>query len=407
MGSLEWTTWALLVAILVSACGKTGADSPSHGDPTGTAGSDGEQASGGATAGQSIGGAGDSTSTAGTPGASGAPPSAGDGGQSAAGAGNGAAGMAGSAGAPMKTCADDADCAESQFATETCNDGVCGEGTRELTTFPNCGDLLLQPAAPSLYVLDAGAGTLFRVAFGATDAPTPVATGLTNVKAFALSDDAAYVATKAGVQRLVLANGAVSTVTESSGPVEGIATAGGKLYYTVGSHLLTIDASAQAGQGSVLATGMNSGLPNSVVVSGDFVLFNADGSFNIEGVELGPKRHFKLSASQTGMLLGHRSILTDGQYVYWEHDGFLNRNQFAGNDTGQRGLGFCSGVASAIAFTPQATYCGDEQGRIAENRFGASTPRSIARNLGKVTSLVVEDHKLYLAHACKLSSLQL
>lgn len=294
-------------------------------------------------------------------------------------------------------------CAE----TETCNDGVCGEGTRQLMTFPNCGELLLQPASPSLYVLDAGTGSLFRVAFGATGAPAPVATGLAGVKAFALSADAAYVATNAGVQRVALANGAIGTVTQSSSPVSGVAVAGDKLYYTVGNDLLTIDASAQAGQSSVLATGMNGGLPNAVAISGDFVLFNADGSFNVEGVELTPNRHFIVSASQTGMFLGHRSLLTDGQYVYWEHDGFLNRSQFAGNDAGRRGLDFCPGVASALAFTPQAAYCGDQQGRIAENRYGSTTARTIARNLGKVTSLIVEDHQLYIAHACKLSSLQL
>ena len=62
-----------------------------------------------------------------------------------------------------------------------------------------------------------------------------------------------------------------------------------------------------------------------------------------------------------------------------------------------------TGNASAIAFAPQGTYCGDKQGRIAENRFGANTARAFSRNLGKVTSLVVEDHELYIAHACNLS----
>ena len=394
-------------------------------------------------AGQSAGAVGNATSSGGTMSASGTPAVAGVGGQGTAGtAGANEAGTAGSSGAPPKACTRDANCAESQSCeggfcrcsssspdwcesdqtctsfeydaehcggcqacaeTETCNDGVCGASTQLLTSFPDCGDLLLQPAAPSLYVLDTGKGALFRVAFGATDTPTPVAAGLKDVNAFALSADAAYVATKSGLQRVTLANGAVSSVTQTNGPVRGVAEAGGKLYYSVGYDLLSIDASAEAGEGSVLATGMNGGQPNAVVVSGDYVLFNADGSFNIEGIELGPKRHFRLSGSQNGMFLGHRSLLTDGQYVYWEHDGFMNRSLFAGSDTGQRGAGFCGGNASAIAFAPQGTYCGDKQGRIAENRFGANTARAFSRNLGKVTSLVVEDHELYIAHACNLS----
>lgn len=445
---LAWTARALLAAALVSGCGKTGAGKQAHDRPTSTAGLAGQASGGAATAGQAMGGAGNGANMAGSTSASGTPASAGNGGQSTAGAaGTGSAGSAGAAGAPpMKACTRDANCAELQVCeggfcrcpsysrdfcdsdqtctsfeydanhcggchacaeTETCNDGVCGESTQPLTTFPDCGDLLLQPATPSLYVLDTAKGTLFRVAFDATDAPTPVATGLTNVNAFALSADAAYVATKSGVQRVTLASGAISTVTQTTGPVKGVAVAGGRLFYSVGYDLLSIDASAQAAEGSVLATGMNGGSPNAVVISGDFVLFNADGSFNIEGVELGPGRHFKLSSSQNGMFLGHRSLLTDGQYVYWEHDGFMNRSLFASNDTGPRGVGFCGGNASAIAFTPQATYCGDKQGQIAENRFGASTARGIARNLGKVTSLVVEDHELYIAHGCQLSSLQL
>ena len=290
--------------------------------------------------------------------------------------------------------------------TEACNEGVCSPALSELASFPGCQQLLLQPALPWVYVLDDGSGKLWRLALGAADAPTLIASGLGTLNAFTVAGDTAYVANDSGIARVALSGGAVSTVAQASGPVHGVAEAGGKLFFSSGSEVRSIDANAEGGNGALVATAMNGGLPNGVVVSGDYVLFNADASFNLEAVQLGPKNHFKLSGPLLGMQLGHRSLQTDGKYVYSSHDGFLERNAFGGADTRLQNIGDCLSQTTAFAITPQAIYCATT-GIIAKRLFGDDQSRLLARNLGPVTSMVVDATNLYVAYACKLAKLPL
>lgn len=305
--------------------------------------------------------------------------------------------MADAGGAPgVEPCLSEQDCPDAQ----SCERGVCGPGLLELATFPDCSKLLLESAAPSGYVLDAATGTLWSFPLGAVGEPLVIATGLSNANAFTLAGDVAYVATDSGIRRVEVPGGAVSAVSQGEGPVHGVAEADGKLYYSSGSELRTIDASAQSGTGQVLATAMNGGLPSAVVVTGGYAVFNADASFNIESVQLDSQMHVKLAASRTGMLFGHRSLLSDGQYVHWQNDGFLHRTPVS-DAQGEQHTGFCVYTASAIAFTPQAVYCASAS-IIEKSVMGMDQAELIASDVPNVTSMIVDPTYLYFANGCQL-----
>jgi hypothetical protein len=257
-----------------------------------------------------------------------------------------------------------------------------------------------------LYVLNGMAGTLGAVALPAGGAPASVATGLTGASAFALDAMNAYVVTGMSVTRVKLSDGTKSVVIQETGPIYDVALdTKGNLFYTQAKEVRMVLASATLGTGTKVAEGIDDGEPQGVAISGDTVLYASASAFNVESDPVAGEMHVKIGASQGSLFFGHRSVQADGTNVYWANGG-VQAAAFAGADHTGKSVGTPvegNVTAYAINATSKTAYFASETGNFEKSAFTAETPTWVARGLGKVSSIVLDDASVYLATAdCKI-----
>lgn len=296
------------------------------------------------------------------------------------------------------------DCDTKCPATSACSESMCTTEPVSLGEVAGCGQLKLQQAGGKLYMLSTMTGALDSMPIPAGAAPTSVATGLTMGSAFAVDAMNAYVVTGMTLQRVKLSDGTKATVVTETTPIFDVAVAGGKLYYAVGKDVKSVDATATAGTGTSVALGIDEGEPQGVAVSGDFVLYGSAQAFNVEADPIAPgEGHLKLGASQGGLIFGHRSIQADAMYVYWAVNGTVQRAPFIGADHAQKTAGTGLGNITAYALNATTVYFASDTGDLEKAAFGAEKATWMARALGKVSSIVLDETSLYAStDACKV-----
>lgn len=292
-------------------------------------------------------------------------------------------------------------------ATQACSESKCAP---ELSTFSESmgcgGKLQLQTATGKLYVLNGMAGTLSSVALPAGGAATVAATGLTGASAFALDAESAYVVTGTSVTRVKLADGSKEVVVQETKPIYDVALdTKGNLFYTQDKDVRMVSAAAKAGTGTKVAEGIDEGEPQGVAISGEYVLYASASAFNVESDPIAGDMHVKIGASQGSLFFGHRSVQADATNVYWANGG-VQAAPFAGADHTGKGVGTPvegNVTAFAINSTSKTSYFASETGNFEKSAFDAESPTWVARGLGKVSSVALDDASFYIAtDACKI-----
>jgi len=297
-------------------------------------------------------------------------------------------------------------CDKACGATNACAAGACTPDLVAFGEFASCGTLeLVSVPGKALYVLSTMTGKLQTVPLPAGGAPVDVAT-VPDGTAFALDDKAAYVAAGMKVVRVDLATKMTTTLVSETSKVFDVAVADGKIYYAVGTDVKQADATT-AGMGTSVAKSIDDGLAQGVAVAGGMVLYASNQAFNLEADPIMGDMHAKIGASQSGLLFGHRSVQTDGTYVYWAN-GALQRAKFAGDDhaatTAAQPIDGKAIIAYAIDGTAKMAYIATEDGSFEKSSFDAAQDEAtwVSRKLDKVSSIALDDTSVYLASGCKI-----
>lgn len=292
-------------------------------------------------------------------------------------------------------------------ATNACAAGACTPDLAAFGDFAGCGTLeLASVPGKALYVLSTMTGKLQMVPLPAGGAPVDIAT-VADGTAFALDDKAIYVAAGMKVVRVDLATKMPTTLVTETSKVFDVAVADGKVYYAVGTDVNQADAALPSSMGTSVAKSIDDGLAQGVAVSGGMVLYASNQAFNLEADPIMGDMHAKIGASQSGLLFGHRSVQTDGTYVYWAN-GALQRAKFAGDDhaatTAAQPIDGKAIIAYAIDGTAKMAYIATEDGNFEKSSFDAAQDEAtwVSRKLDKVSSIALDDTSVYLASGCKI-----
>ncbi|HEY6081419.1 MAG TPA: hypothetical protein VIW29_21540 [Polyangiaceae bacterium] len=309
-------------------------------------------------------------------------------------------------------------------ATNACVTSACTPDLTTVAEVAGCGKLYLLYANTTLYALNTMAGELLSVP--ATGAPVKIAGGLTGATAFAVDATNAYVVTGMTVSKVALTAGSTPMVlVTDTMPIYDVAVVGTTLYYAVdkattdvapaNEHFLGFVKSAPtatvtaAPGGTIVGGGMDLGQPKGVAVSGMNVLYASDSAQNVEvqkglPVAADPKTdplHYKLGASQGSLIFGHRSVQTDGTYVYWANDS-IQRSKFGEATPVQGQVTASLGLTVAYALSPTTAYFGSDMGDLGKGAFMSDMATPLARKLETITSVVVDAASVYVASGCKI-----
>ncbi len=289
-------------------------------------------------------------------------------------------------------------------AVQACSAGACTADPVEVyTTAAGCGSLKLLIVGTTIYIMNVGAGTISSVPAAGGAATADIVTGLTAPVAFAVDANNFYVASGMTIDRFPLAGGAAEpVVTEATEIWDVTVDTGGMLYYPVGTDIKSIDATEDAGTGTVVATAVDAGTPQSVAVDGDLVFWGASTAFNVEVDSITTDAPVKLGASQGSLIFGHQSLQTDGTNVYWANGGQMARRAYDGV-TGQETVGGTreNGSITAFAVTAMDGYWAAD-GNIEKGQVGGDAVW-LARGQGVVGGMVVDASSVFWStDACKI-----
>lgn len=305
-------------------------------------------------------------------------------------------------------------------ATQACVSSACTPELTPVAEIASCGKLYLVYANTTLYALNSMAGELLSVP--ATGTPVSIATGLTGASAFAVDATSAYVVNGMKVTKVTLAGGAKLDLVTETMPIYDVAVDATSIYYAVdkpatevtevyagvikkaSNSTMTAPAAAM-----VVGLGMDNGQPKGVVVSGTNILYATDSSKNVEvqkGLPVGADPHtdalhYKLGASQGSLVFGHRSIQTDGTYVYWMQDS-VQRSKFGDAMPVQAQVAMSLGLTVAFALSPTTAYFGSDMGDFGKGTIPSDMSIPLARKLDAITSIVVDATSVYVASGCKI-----
>jgi hypothetical protein len=314
----------------------------------------------------------------------------------------------------MKDADHCGDCATKCGATAACNAGACTTEPMSIGEIAGCGTLKLQIAGGKIYALSTMTGDLASMAAPAGGAATPIATGITGATAFVVDATNAYVAAGMTLVRVALADGAKTTVVTETAPIHDVAVAGTKVFYATGLDIKSVDAAAAAGATGVqVAIAADEGEPQGVAAVGTYVLYGSNSAMNLESCDTtmacnmtmldpGPG-HVKIGASQGGLIFGHRSVQADASKVYWINNG-VQGAPYAGAEHNAMGVSpKDGGKITAFAIAADGTaYFTDETENFEKGKLGDAESTWLARKVGMVSSLVLDDTSAYLASGCKI-----
>lgn len=318
--------------------------------------------------------------------------------------------------------------------TQSCSASVCmPELTAVGAEIATCGKLQLVAGNAKLYVLNTGGGELSTFD-GTTGALTSVATGLTGATAFAVDATNAYVVAGMKVIKVTLAGGAKADYVTETMPIYDVTLDATAVYWAVDKPATDVDPAhvnfmgfvkkalktAAPATGEIVGGGMDMGQPKGVAVSGANILYASSSAQNVElqkglpVLDHNPEgeppvidpNHVKLGASQGSLIFGHRSVQTDGTYVYWAN-GTLQRSPFAAVDHTQKTAANSLGDIMAYAITATTAYvasapAGTEKVDLEKATFEAETSTWLARNLDPVSSIITDATSVYVASGCKI-----
>lgn len=311
-------------------------------------------------------------------------------------------------------------CQHACGSTQACVASECTPELEQVVELPDCGSLLLVYANATLYALSTGAGELLSVSAG-DGAPSTIATGLEGAVAFAVDATSAYVASGSKVTQVALSDGTKADVATDVMPIYDVAVQGSAVYYAVDKPAADVSAAhadfggfikkvaSAGGAPEIVAGGMDLGQPQGVAVAGMNVLYATESAKNVEvqkGLPVGADArvdplHYKLGASQGSLLLGHRSVQTDGTYVYWSNDA-VQRAKFADAAPVQEQATSSLGVTTAFAIDGAVVYFGSELGDLGKGQVPSDEAVAMARNLGRITSIVTSAASVYVAAECRI-----
>lgn len=316
-------------------------------------------------------------------------------------------GPVGKGGAPSSSGTSSGGKAPIGGVNEPCVPGECESDPTLVGVVLDCGTLFLQQLELTLYALAEGSGRLYAIAKSGGP-PTLVTLGLGGATAFAVDATNAYVAWGQQVIQVNLTNGSKTQLVAETTAVTDVAVERGKIYYAAGHYIKQADAKTPS-VGTVVAQSADEGEAYGVAVSGNYLLYASNLSFNVETDPIFGDEHVKLAASQGSLVLGHRSIQADGTNVYWANGVLLSRSFIDVNALGAV-VGQPTNGASVTAFAVdperEQAYFGTvdgtfEMSTFIDARYGNDATR-IARGLTKVTSVVVDGSYAYLADGCQI-----
>ena len=293
-------------------------------------------------------------------------------------------------------------CATRCGVTEACDAGKCTPAPRLLARLPGCGVVRLLLQSGKLYALDQAAGELVRIALPG-GSRVRIAQGLSAPSAFALDATTAYVVTGKSIARVSLSDGATSVAVKEAAGIYDVAVRDGKLYYGVGKpddmpggDVKSVAASAINGAGVPIAKVADLGVPKGVAVSGDYVFYATDEASEVQADLLVGVGHVKVAPSQGALMFGHRSVQTDGQNVLWMS---VNVQRRAPSSTEQidNTVAWSRTLATAFAFNATTVYVASDAGDLEKAAFGVQPSQRLARNLGRIDSIVLDDVNVYFS----------
>jgi hypothetical protein len=321
---------------------------------------------------------------------------------------------------PMKDPDNCGACDMKCAATSACSAGACTTPPTELADLmTGCGSINLQTdaAATKLYALSTMTGNLDSIALPAGGAPTSIVKSLVMAGAFTVDATNAYIVTGSSISRVPLAGGAATVMVTETAPIFDVFVAGTSLYYATGTgkavKVVATTATAGVPAATVAATGESDGEAEGVAFAAGTVLFASGVAQNVEaypiteGMPFDPLKLAKLGASQGGLMVGHRSVQTDGTNAYWVDGSTIKRAPFAGENHDQKGVATTEkGLVTAFAFNATNAYFASAMGDLEKSALLSTEPANnvwMARALGTVKSIVVDATSVYLStDKCKI-----
>jgi len=290
-------------------------------------------------------------------------------------------------------------------ATEACSAGKCTSAPSLLAQLSGCGVVRLLLQSGKLYALDQAAGQLENIALPG-GARRRIAKGLGAPSAFALDATNAYIVTDKSIARVSLADGVTSVVVIEAADIYDVAVHDGKLYYGVGKpddmpggDVKSVAASAINGAGVSVAAVGDQGVPKGVAVSGDYVFYATDGAADVQADLLVGAGHVKIAPSQGALVFGHRSVQSDGQNVLWISFNVQRRAPSSIDQIDNTVAWSRTSSATAFAFNATTVYLASESGDLEKAPFAVEPAQWLARNLGRVDSIVLDDVNVYFSTA--------
>jgi hypothetical protein len=203
-----------------------------------------------------------------------------------------------------------------------------------------------------------------------------------------------------------LSDGIKVDVTTDVMPIHDVAVQGSAVYYAVDKPDTDVSVAHEdfggfikkvataGGTPEIVAGGMDVGQPRGVAVLGTNVLYATENAKNVEvqkGLPVGADAHtdplhLKLGASQGSLLLGHRSVQTDGTYVDWSNDA-VQRSKFGDAAPVQEQATGSLGFTTAFAIDGGEVYFGSDLGDLGKGEIPSADAVAMARGLGRVTSI--------------------
>jgi hypothetical protein len=301
-------------------------------------------------------------------------------------------------------------CAKPCGMTNACDAGVCTPDLTPVGEVAGCGSLALVSAGTTLYALSTMTGALSSFTLPAGGMPKSVATGLTGGTAFTVDATNAYVAAGMSLKRVNLMTGAIENVVTETKQIFDVAVDTGKLYYATDKFIKQVDATAKDGMGTTVATSIDEGEAQGVAVSGAVVLYASNSAYNLEEDPIAGDMHYKIGASQSGLIFGHRSVQADATNVYWVNSGVQSAPVAGTEHPGKTVLTPIDGidggdiVAFAVDGAKKTSYAATKNGMIEKSTFdtGSDEAKWVARGITDVSSIVLDDTSMYIASGCKI-----
>jgi hypothetical protein len=290
--------------------------------------------------------------------------------------------------------------------------GMCVDSPRLFETLKGCSKIQLLQQESGVYALSTGTTQLLRVAPRSkrrviADQLREAVT-MAPPTAFTANAKRAFVAVGASIVRVALDTGDKTTLATVAENIADLYVTADTVYFISGNQLMSVGATALGEPPTLITTAGAQGLPKSVAYTFGYLIWASDLAYQLEAQKPWNGEQFTLAPSQGGLLLGPGALQVDNSYVYW-----VNFNLVRTALNGPPDPPFSSEtvatpnndvVAFAVHKSPGDVEYGayvassqGELGKVSSLQPDSLVPTPLARDLGSVTSLAVDDTYVFAA----------